>query len=54
MEDQFDGWFEEFTDAVRELGYTGPIDRDSARMDYDEGKYYDQAAKEFVDEMDAD
>lgn len=47
----FNEWFDVFTDKVRSAGYSGPIDRESAEIEFDDNLTPDQAAKEFVEEM---
>lgn len=46
----FENWFEIFLDEVKRLGYTGIVDQDSARMDYDACETPEAAAKLFVRE----
>lgn len=49
----FEGWFENFTEKVRSSGYyTGDIDEDSVRIYYESGIPYDEAARDFVEQMD--
>lgn len=48
---EFENWFDIFVDSCRALKYRGPIDKDSARMDYDSGLSPESAAKKFVEEM---
>lgn len=51
MED-FDSWFDVFTDKCKSLGYTGPIDRESFMLgDYDNDVPPEESAKAFVEEM---
>lgn len=47
----FDEWFDIFTGKARELGYDGPIDRDTFKDDYDEDASPQDIAIEFVEEM---
>lgn len=48
--ENFDEWFDIFVDKCRELGYTGPIDRESVEWDFD-GDTPEDAAREFVAEL---
>ncbi len=47
----FDEWFDIFTDQALQTGYTGSIDKESFREDYDNGKSPEEAAKEFIKEI---
>ncbi len=47
----FKTWFDIFTEKVRAANYRGPIDRESAEMDYDDDKSPEAAAADFVIEM---
>ena len=47
----FEEWFDSFVDHVIRLGYDGPIDKYTFESDYEDGKYPDESAKEFVEEM---
>jgi len=50
----FDEWFDMFADKSRAMGYQGPIDRDSANSEFEQGKTPEEAAQEFVKEMSED
>ena len=47
----FDEWFDSFVEHCYRLGYSGPIDPYTFESDYEEGKYPDVSAEEFVKEM---
>lgn len=51
QEFDFETWFDIFIDKVRSLKYAGPVDKDSAQMSYYEGQSPENAAKDFVEEM---
>ena len=44
----FDEWFDSFLYHVNKLGYDGVIDKYTFESDYEEGKYPDVSAEEFV------
>jgi len=48
---EFENWYDIFIDSVRSLGYHGPVDRDSGRMDYDNNLEPEEAAKSLVEEL---
>ena len=47
----FNEWFDYYTEALRGLGWTGPIDSGSAEDDFNADKDYAQAAQELFDEL---
>ena len=54
MKLSFDQWFDIFVDHCRKaLKYEGPIDKDSAYLDYDNDLEPEDAARTFVKEMNA-
>lgn len=48
---EFNEWCDIFIDKCRSLGYKGPIDPSSFDLDYEDDKSPEQAAEEFVKEM---
>jgi len=44
MELEFDNWYDIFADKMKAHGWIGNIDKDSARMDYDNGLSPEDAA----------
>lgn len=47
----FDEWFDIFVDEVRKLNYRGPIDKGSFESEWESDITPEEAAKQFVDEM---
>lgn len=47
----FEQWFDIFQDETKELGYSGPIDKESIKSEYHNDKSPESSAKEFVKEM---
>ncbi len=51
QEFEFEMWFDIFIDKCRSMKYYGPVDKESARMDYDAGLSPEKASENFVKEM---
>ena len=51
MEYDFETWFDLYKERLHQLGWRGPIDRDSAEIDYRSGETYDKAAKSLYEEL---
>lgn len=50
----FDEWYDIYCDLLQGRGWTGPIDKDSARIDYDAGYSCEEAARQLLEEQDMD
>jgi hypothetical protein len=50
----FDEWKDKFKAEVDALGYTGPVDEDSFETEYDIDVSPEEAARDFVTEMEDD
>lgn len=51
MKIDFDEWFDIFREELRRLGWHGPVDRDSARCDYDSNIDPYKAARSLYEEL---
>lgn len=49
--EHFDEWWDVFYETVRRFGYTGRVDRDSARDTFEQGEDPEDAAVVFYKEM---
>lgn len=47
----YDEWFDIFLGVTKKLNYHGPVDKDTFREDYDDGKTPEESAEAFVKEM---
>lgn len=50
-DDEWYTWYDMFKGECKRLKYQGPIDKDSFRDEYNAGRTPEEAAKEFVKEM---
>jgi hypothetical protein len=54
MEYTYEQWFELFEARLRQLGWTGPIDNDSAYNDFHQENNPVEAAEELFEELNGD
>ena len=48
---KFQDWYDMFFENVRKGGYRGPIDKDSAKDDFNKGVTAEDAANSFIIDM---
>ncbi len=49
--EHFDEWYDIFVDKIQQLGWSGSIDKDSARSDFDSGLSPEEAAQSLYKEL---
>lgn len=54
MDKTFEEWYDAFYEAVSIKGYSGPIDRDAFREEWEQGIDPYESAENFVKEMNDD